>query len=76
MKLLRLVLVLMLIFVAVGCASQQVEESEFWQHSSVYKNWDHLKFSTTGYKSPVPGVAEKSQEQGWWGIPVDVQGTK
>lgn len=77
MKLLRLALVLMLIVFAIGCASQQqVKESEFWQHSSMFKTWDHLKFSVSGYENPIPGVAEKSKDQGWWGIPVDVPATK
>jgi len=37
--------------------------SEFWQHDSVYKNWDHMKFSLFDHKSPTPEVAKKSQEQ-------------
>jgi len=73
MKVFRLTLVLlMIVCFAIGCSSQQVQESEFWDHPSVYKNWDHLKFSTAGYKNPNPDVGQKSKEQGWWGIPIDV----
>lgn len=72
MKLLRLALVFMFIFVAIGCASQQTKESEFWDHPAVYKSWDHFKFSFSGYKNPTPAMAEKSKDQGWWGMPVDV----
>lgn len=66
----------MLIFFAIGCASQQVQESEFWQHSSMFKTWDHLKFSFSGYENPTSEVAEKSKDQGWWGIPIDVPAAK
>ena len=58
-----------------GCGTP-AQQSEFWKHPTVYKNWDHLKFSTAGYENPEPDVAEKSKEQGWWGIPVEVDASK
>ena len=51
-----------------GCGAA-AQESEFWKHDSLYKNWDHMKYSLGGYKTPTPDTLKKSQEQGWWGIP-------
>ena len=48
-----------------GAAAQQ---SDFWKHDSLYKNWDHTKFSLSGYRSPMQEDQKKSMEQGWWGI--------
>jgi hypothetical protein len=53
----------------VGC-SYTATESEFFQHKSLYKNWDHAKFSITGFRNPTPEDVNKSQEQGWWGVNV------
>jgi len=36
----------------------------------MYKNWNHAKFSMTGYKSPTAQDAQTSAEQEWWGIDV------
>jgi hypothetical protein len=52
-----------------GCGAA-ARESEFWQHDSVYKNWDHLRYSWWGYKNPNQASGEKSIEQGWWGIEI------
>ncbi len=49
-----------------GCAG--MTESEFWKHDSMYKNWDHLKYSWGGHRKCAPEDAKKGQEQGWWGI--------
>jgi hypothetical protein len=35
-----------------------------------YKNLDHLAFSWFGYKSVTAEDAQKSKEQGWWGVEV------
>lgn len=56
-----------LLFCGCGKAAQ---ESGFWDHPSVYKNWDHLKYSWYGYKNPTAQTGKESQEQGWWGIEV------
>ncbi|MFO7985766.1 MAG: hypothetical protein R6U38_07860 [Desulfatiglandaceae bacterium] len=53
-----------------GCGSA-AKESGFWEHSTMYKNWDHLGYSWFGYKNPTPKTGKESQEQGWWGIPVE-----
>ena len=52
-----------------GCGST-AQRSEFWKHDSVYKDWDHMKFSLFGFENPTDETAEKSEEQGWWGISV------
>ena len=63
MKKLGLLLLLGLFLAGCGAASK----SEFWQHSSMYKNWGHMKFSMTGYKNPTAETGNASQTQGWWG---------
>ena len=52
-----------------GCGAA-ARESGFYEHSTMYKNWDHLKFSICGYKSVDPMEIKQSKEQGWWGITV------
>ena len=64
MKKLGLLLLLGLFFAGCGTAARQ---SEFWEHSSMYKNWDHMKFSMTGYKNPTADTGNTSKSQGWWG---------
>ncbi len=52
-----------------GCGTA-AQRYEFWKHDSVYKSWDHLKYSWGGYQNPTDESLNKSQEQGWWGIPI------
>jgi hypothetical protein len=65
MKKLLALLFLGVFFMGCGATATQ---SEFWQHSSMYKNWDHMKYSWTGYTTPTAETGKMSQEQGWWGI--------
>ncbi len=60
-----LLLILMGLFIS-GCGAA-AQKSEFWQHDTMYKNWDHFRFSVGGYKNPSVDTLEKSQKQGWWG---------
>ena len=63
----------LLAFVALflaGCGTP-AQQSEFWKHPTVFKNWDHLKFSLWGYQNPTTETGQKSQEQDWWGEPVE-----
>lgn len=53
-----------------GCGTA-AKQSEFWQHNSMYASWDHMKFSTCGYKNPTTDTLQKSNQQGWWGIPIE-----
>jgi len=61
-------LLLMGIFLS-GCGSLATQ-SEFWQHDTMYKNWEHTKFSWFGYKHPTEKTPKESAEQGWWGIEI------
>jgi len=45
-------------------------ESEFYQHDTMYKSGDHLRFSIYGYREVSPNEAQKSNDQKWWGIDV------
>lgn len=65
----RLMLLLALGLSLAGCGTA-AERSEFWKHDTMYKNWDHMKFSWSGYADPTEETLKKSQEQGWWGIPI------
>ena len=67
MKKLLALLFLGMFLMGCGAAARQ---SEFYQHSTMYQNWDHLKYSWTGYKNPTAETGKKSQDQGWWGIEV------
>ncbi|MCP4748372.1 MAG: hypothetical protein GY874_19890 [Desulfobacteraceae bacterium] len=51
----------------VSC-SQKISKSEYWEHETVYKNWDHMKFSWYGYINVTDQDVKKSNEQNWWGI--------
>lgn len=67
MKKLLLVLVAGLFLSSCGTAAKQ---SELWEHPTMYKGWDHLRFSWCGYKKPTIETLKKSNEEGWWGIPI------
>ena len=54
----KLVFLLLVMFLLAGCSST---------HDSIYKDWDHIKFSWWGYKNPTAEVAKKSDDGGWWG---------
>ena len=62
------VLLIILVLFLASCSSFQ--QSEYLQHDTMYKNWDHMKFSWFGHNNPSPEVAKQAQEEGWWGIDV------
>lgn len=64
----RSVLLILAIIMLAGCSS--FSRSEFLQHESMYKNWDHMKFSWFGYRNPSEEDVKKSIEQEWWGVDV------
>ncbi len=64
-KLLGLILMALLL---TGCSA--MTQSEFLQHDTMYKNYDHMAFSWNGYSNPTAQDAQESAEQGWWGIEV------
>lgn len=64
----KFLLMLLMGMFLLGCAA--ATESEFWKHDSMFKNWDHVKYSWGGYKNPTAESGKKSVEQGWWGIEI------
>ena len=58
-------IMIMVLFLA-GCGAA-ARESGFYQHDTMYRNWDHLKFSMFGYKTVEPKEAKMTKEQDWWG---------
>lgn len=67
-----LFMIVILGFLFSGC-SGSVTQSEFMQHSSHYKNCEHVAYSWFGYKKPTAETGQKSEDQAWWGIPVEMQ---
>ena len=61
-------LIILALFLS-GCGQSAVQ-SEFYQHDTMYKNWDHTKFSWFGYRNPTEEDLQKSIDQQWWGIEV------
>jgi hypothetical protein len=74
-KMKKLILITLTALFLSGCGTA-AQRSEFFEHKTMYKNWDHLKYSWSGYKNTTPEAAEKSQAQDWWGIPVTEPGTE
>ena len=60
-KMRKLFLLIIMSKLIVGCSS------EFYEHDSIYKDWDHIKFSWWGYENPNAEHAKMSTERGWWG---------
>lgn len=48
-----------------GCGTS-AKESEFWKHPSMYKDWDHMKYSVGQYCAPE--MTKQSTQEAWWGI--------
>jgi hypothetical protein len=65
----RVFVLLLVVFFFSGCGAA-ARESGFYEHSTMYKSWDHMKFSLGGYKKVSPDEAQKSKEEGWWGVNV------
>jgi hypothetical protein len=59
-----LCLVMFFAFVA-GCAG--ADQSEFWKHSTMYANSEHMRYSMSGYQDCGPEYTKATQAQGWWG---------
>ena len=65
----KLLIITMLVMFLSGCGTLAID-SEFWKHDTLYKSWDHMKFSWNEYKNPTAEHARKAKEQGWWGIDI------
>ena len=66
----RLLFLLLMGLFLFGCGTTSKQSEVFWQHSSHFKNWDHMKFSWFGYKHPTSEDLQKAADQHWWGIDV------
>ncbi len=63
--------VMMMVLFLAGCGAA-ARESEFYKHDTMYRNFDHLKFSWWGYKEAQPKAAQDSKAQEWWGKKIDL----
>jgi len=64
-----LVMAMAVLFLS-GCGAA-ARESGFYEHNTMYRSWDHLKFSICGYKQVDQKEVMQSRSQDWWGIPVE-----
>ncbi len=62
--------VLLAVLFLAGCGAA-ARESGYYDHNTLFKSWEHMKFSLCGYKQVGPNEAQKSKEEGWWGVTVD-----
>ena len=60
----KIVFLILLTLVIAGCSS------EFYKHDTIFKDWDHVKFSWWGYEQPTAEYAKMSEERGWWGVEI------
>jgi hypothetical protein len=56
---------LMVLFLS-GCGAV-AKESGFYDHNTMYRDWDHAKFSLWGYKAVDQKEVKESNEENWWG---------
>jgi hypothetical protein len=62
--------VMMMVLFLAGCGAA-ARESGFYEHNTMYRDWDHLKFSISGYKTVEPEELKMSKANDWWGKTVD-----
>mgnify|MGYP003439681071 CR=1 FL=1 len=62
----KLLALLVLSLCVAGCGTA-AQKSELWEHDTIYRNWDHMRFSWGGHKEVSQQEAKKSFEEGWWG---------
>jgi len=62
----KLFVLLVLTACAAGCGGP-ASQSGVWEHDTLYKNLDHMRFSWGGYKEVTSDEVVKSVEEGWWG---------
>jgi hypothetical protein len=60
-KMKKLIVLLFMVLLLSGCSD------EFLAHDTLFKDWDHVKFSWGGYKNPTAEHAQMSADRGWWG---------
>jgi len=69
-KVKRWLALLGMVLVLAGCGAA-ARESGFYEHKTMYRNWDHFIFSLYGYKKVDPKEAQESKEQNWWGRAIE-----
>ena len=52
-----------------GCGPT-ARESGMFDHSAMYKDFEHMRFSLYGFRNPTQETLKMSQERGWWGLEV------
>lgn len=67
----RLMFIAMAVLFLAGCGTA-ARESGYYEHSTHYKDYEHLKFSICGYKDINKKDAQESKEGNWWGLPVEI----
>ncbi len=67
----RLVLVALAALFLAGCGAA-ARESGFYDHNTMYKDWEHLKFSICGYPHADQKAAQESKTENWWGKEIPV----
>lgn len=75
MKFLKLAAIVVLLFAVAGCGTA-AQRSDWHQHDTMYRNWDHLKFSWSGWQKPDLQDVENSDGQKWWGEEVKADNVK
>jgi hypothetical protein len=66
----RLFVVMITALFLSGCGAA-ARESGYFEHNTLYKSWEHLRFSMGGYKNVDQKEARQSKEQDWWGLNVE-----
>ncbi|MBU0574882.1 MAG: hypothetical protein KJ704_01380 [Proteobacteria bacterium] len=66
----RLFVVMMTALFLSGCGAA-ARESGYFEHDTLYKNWEHMKFSVSGCNKVDQKEAMLSKEQDWWGLTVE-----
>ena len=69
-KVKRLLVLLGMVLILAGCGAA-ARESGFYEHNTMYRDWDHFIFSLNGYKKVDPKKAQESKAQEWWGITIE-----
>jgi hypothetical protein len=62
-----MVLVLLAVCACAAGCSTAAQQSEVWKHDTMYRSWDHLRFSWGGHRDVSDKEREESMEQNWWG---------
>jgi len=57
----KLIVLVFIVLLLAACSD------EWYKHDSIYKDWDHIKFSWWGYSNPTADDAQKSTDRAWWG---------